>query len=165
MELISQKTIDLLNYRIQQELINSKRYEQMYLWLQNESYLNAAQLWKKNYEDEVAHSNWAKDYLMAFKVMPELTSIEEPSNMFESFEEIVQKTYEFEKETTLQCRELAKHALEEGDYNLLILANKYNEEQIEEMDSIYTLLDLVKMTSDKLVLELYIKENLIEKEN
>jgi ferritin len=162
MELISQKTIDLLNYRITQELINSKRYEQMYLWLHNESYLNAAKLWKKDYEDEVSHSNWAKEYLMSFNVMPELGTIEEPANMFESFADIVQKTFEFEVETTKQCRELAKHAIEEGDYNLLILANKYNEVQIKEMDDIYTLLDLVKMTSDKLVLETYIGENLLE---
>jgi ferritin len=162
MELISQKTIDLLNYRITQELTNSKRYEQMYLWLHNESYLNAAKLWKKDYEDEVSHSNWAKEYLMSFNVMPELATIEEPANMFESFADIVQKTFEFEVETTKQCRELAKHAIEEGDYNLLILANKYNEVQIKEMDDIYTLLDLVKMTSDKLVLETYIGENLLE---
>jgi ferritin len=162
MELISQKTIDLLNYRIQQELTNSKRYEQMYLWLQNKSYINAAQIWKVNYEDEIKHSNWAKDYLMSFNVMPELTAIEEPANMYESFEEIVQKTFEFEVETTKQCRELAKHALEEGDYNLLILANKYNEEQIEEMDTAYAFLDLVKMTNDKLVLENYIQENFLE---
>ena len=165
MELISKKTIELLNYRITQELTNSKRYEQMYLWLQNESYLNAAQLWKENYEDEILHSNWAKEYLLAFNVMPELDTIEEPINIFESFADIVQKTYEFEVETTRQCRELAKHALEEEDYNLLILANKYNEGQIQEMDDIYTLLDLVKMTSDKLILESYIKENLLEKEN
>jgi ferritin len=29
MELISQKTIELLNYRVNQELNNSKKYEQM----------------------------------------------------------------------------------------------------------------------------------------
>lgn len=165
MELISQKTIELLNYRITQELTNSKRYEQMYLWLQNESYLNAAQLWKANYEDEITHSNWAKEYLLSFNVMPELSTIEEPDNIFTSFADIVQKTYEFEVETTRQCRELAKHALAEGDYNLLILANRYNEGQIQEMDDAYTLLDLVKMTSDKLILEAYIGENLLEKEN
>jgi ferritin len=162
MELISQKTIELLNYRIQQELTNSKRYEQMYLWLQNESYLNAAQLWKTNYEDEITHSNFAKEYLLSFNIMPELTSIEEPENIFTSFADIVQKTFEVEAETTRQCRELAKHALLEGDYNLLTLANKYNELQIQEMDDAYTFLDLVKMTNDKLVLESYIQENFLE---
>lgn len=165
MELISQKTIDLLNYRIQQEQMTSKNYEQMFLWLKNESYFNAAELWKKNYEDELEHAGWAKEYLLSFNVMPELATIPEPENLFTSFEDIVNKTYDFEVETTKQCRELAKHALEEGDYNLLTLANKFNEEQIEEMNSINDLKDIIKLSSDKLIVELYIKENLIEKEN
>ena len=162
MELISQKTIELLNYRVNQELNNSKKYEQMYLWLQNESYLNAAQLWKENYEQELVHAGLAKDYLLAFNVMPELAIIEEPDNVFTSFADIVQRTFEVEAETTRQCRELAKHALEEGDYTLLTLANTYNANQIQEMDDAYTFLDLIKMTSDKLILESYIKENFLE---
>lgn len=162
MELISKKTIELLNYRIQQEQINSKRYEQMYLYLQNEGYENAAQVWKKNYEDELEHAIWSKDYLMSFNIMPELMSIEEPINIFSSFEDIVEKTHEFEIETTMQCRELAKHALEEGDYNLLILANKYNTEQIEEMETSYRFKSIIKMSSDKLVIENWIKENILD---
>jgi ferritin len=161
MELISKKTIDLLNFRINQEQMVSKNYEQMYLWLQNESYFNAAQVWKKNYEDELKHASWAKDYLLSFNIMPELDIIPESENVFSSFEEIAQKTLEFETETTMQCRALAKHALEEGDYNLLVLANKYNEEQIEEMGLIYDILDIIKLSSDKLIVEMYIKENIL----
>lgn len=162
MELISKKTIELLNFRINQEQLTSKMYEQMYLWLQNNTYLNAAVVWKQNYEDELIHAGWAKDYLMSFNIMPELEIIPEPQNMYNSFNEIVEKTLELEIRTTTQCRELAKHALEEGDYNLLILANKYNEEQIEELDTAYNFMDLIKMTDDKLLIENYIKENFIE---
>jgi ferritin len=161
MELISKKTIDLLNFRINQEQMVSKNYEQMYLWLQNEGYFNAAQVWKKNYEDELKHASWAKDYLLSFNIMPELDIISESENVFNSFEEIAQKTLKFETETTMQCRALAKHALEEGDYNLLVLANKYNEEQIEEMGLIYDILDIIKLSSDKLIVEMYIKENIL----
>jgi ferritin len=160
--LITPKTIELLNYRINQEQKTSKEYEQMYLWLKDKAYFNAAQLWKKNYEDELNHASWAKDYLLSFNVMPELDSIPEPPNMFESFEEIVNKTLEIETETTMQCRALAKHALDEGDYNLLTLANKFNEEQIEELNSVYDLLNILKLSSDKLIIELYIKENILE---
>ena len=162
MELISKKTIELLNYRIQQEQINSKRYEQMYLYLKNESYNNAAQVWEKNYKDELEHAQWAKDYLMSFNIMPELATIEEPANIFTGLEDIINKTYDFEVETTLQCRELTKHALEEGDYNLLVLANKYNAEQIEEMDVANTFKAIIKMSTDKLVIENWIKENILE---
>lgn len=161
MELISQKTIDLLNFRINSEQNSSKKYEQMYLWLQNESYFNAAKLWKKNYEDELKHAEWAKNYLMSFNIMPELEVIEEPVNLFINFEDIVTKSYEIEVQTTKECRELAKHAIEEGDYNLLVLANKYNEEQIEEMDVIHNLMDIVKMSSDKLIIDNYIGANLL----
>ena len=160
MELISQKTIDILNLRIQQEQMASKLYEQMYLWLENKSLINSAEFMKKNYLSELAHAGWAKEYLLSFDIMPELATIEEPVNDFASLQDIFNKVYEQEVLTTKQCLELAKHAMQEPDYNLLTLAQKFNAEQVEEMNEINNILDVLKLSSDLLIIDHYIGDML-----
>lgn len=160
MELISQKTIDALNLRIQQEQMASKLYEQMYLWLENKSLINSAEFMKKNYLSELEHAGWAKEYLLSFDIMPELATIEEPVNDFASLQDIFNKVYEQEVLTTKQCIELAKHAMEEPDYNLLTLAQKFNAEQVHEMNEINNILDVLKLSSDLLIVDHYIGDML-----
>jgi ferritin len=156
MELISQKTIDILNLRIQQEQMASKLYEQMYLWLENKSLINSAEFMQKNYLSELEHAGWAKEYLLSFDIMPELATIEEPANDFASLQDIFNKVYEQEVLTTKQCLELAKHSMDEPDYNLLTLAQKFNAEQVHEMREINDILSVLKLSSDLLIVDHYI---------
>jgi ferritin len=159
MKFITQKIVDLLNYRIQQEQYSSKIYEQMYLFLQNESYINSAKVWKKFAEEELEHAELAKEYLMSFNIMPELMVIEEPINDFKDLVDIIQKTYDHEVIVTQQCLDLTNKAMELKDWTLFALGQKYNEIQRIEMDEVNTLMDIAKMTTDKLILDKYIGEN------
>ena len=161
MEIISQKTIEILQKRIKSEEESSRLYEQFSLWLKNESYIALHKLFDKYASEERNHANWAKEYLMSFNIMPELPSLDEPINMITDVLQIAEETVKHETTITLECRELYKHALEEGDFNLITLAHKYNSEQVEEMDKALSLLDIVKMTNDKLILDHYIADNLI----
>lgn len=159
MKFINEEAIALLNYRIQQEQYTSKVYEQMSLFLQNESYLQSAKVWKKFSEEELEHANLAKEYLMSFNVMPELMTIEEPMNDFKDLVDIIQKTYDLEVKTTEQVKDLSDKAFELKDWSLFSLSQKYTIFQIEGMDEANTLMDLSKMTTDKLILDKYIGEN------
>jgi ferritin len=161
MELISQKTIDLLQKRIKAEEESSRLYEQFSLWLKNESFISLAKLFSKYASEEMNHAGWAKDYLLSFNVMPELPSLEEPMNLITTLTDIADKTLEHESKITMECRELYKHALEEGDFNLITLAHKYNVEQVEELDKINSLRTIIKMSSDKLSLDHYVADNLL----
>ena len=53
--LISKKSIDLLQSRIQEEM-SSRLYLSMALWLENEGYVNSANVWKE-YSEEMSHAN------------------------------------------------------------------------------------------------------------
>lgn len=161
MNLLEEKTIEVLNYRIQQEEYSSRLYHQMHLWLENNSYKNLAKYFKKNSDDEMVHASWSKDYLMSFNVMPELRTLEEPINVFENVLDIAQKTLEHEIKITEQCNSLAKFALDNADFGLLALAQKYNAEQTEEIGVALELLDIVQMSNDKLVIDNYVGENLL----
>lgn len=159
MKFINKETIALLNYRIQQEQYTSKVYEQMSLFLQNESYINSAKVWKKFSEEELEHAEIAKKYLMSFNVMPELMTIEEPMNDFIDLVDIIQKTYDLEVKTTEQVKDLSDKAFELKDWSLFSLSQEFTELQIQGMDEANTLLDVSKMTTDKLILDKYIGEN------
>lgn len=115
---------------------------------------------KKNYLSELEHAGWAKEYLLSFDIMPELATIEEPVNDFASLQDIFNKVYEQEVLTTKQCLELAKHAMEEPDYNLFTLAQKFNAEQVHEMNEINNILDVLKLSSDLLIVDHYIGDML-----
>lgn len=159
MKLISQEAINMLQYRIQQEQYSSKLYEQMSLYLNNEAYLNMAKVWAKFSEEELKHAELAKKYLLSFNVMPELMVIEEPINDFKDARDIIQKTFDHEVILFNQIKELSNKAMELKDWSLFTLAQEYLEIQVGELDEVYNLVDIAKLTTDNLILDKYIGEN------
>lgn len=159
MKLISQEAINMLQYRIQQEQYSSKLYEQMSLYLNNEAYLNMAKVWAKFSEEELKHAELAKKYLLSFNVMPELMVIEEPINDFKDAKDIIQKTFDHEVILFNQIKELSNKAMELKDWSLFTLAQEYLEIQVGELDEVYNLVDIAKLTTDNLILDKYIGEN------
>ena len=159
MKFINEGVIKILNYRIQQEQYSSKVYEQMSLYLANESYIIMAKVWSNFAEEELEHAELAKQYLLSFNIMPELMVIEEPINDFKDARDIIQKTYDHECKITLDCLELTNKAIEWKDWTLFALGQKYNEIQRVEMDEVNSLVDIAKLTNDNLILDKYIGEN------
>ena len=141
-KLINDKVIALLNYRIQQEEVSSRLYEQMYLYLEDKGYIVAAQVWKKFANEEMVHVQWAKDYLLAYGVKPELMDLDAPICEFEDLYDISKQSLEHEILITEQCNNLASEALKMNDHVLYSLAQKYLSEQIEEMDKTQTIVDM-----------------------
>lgn len=159
MKFINEEVIKLLNYRVQQEQYSSKVYEQMSAWLQNASFLSSAKVWAKFAEEELVHAELAKDYLLSFNIMPELMVIEEAPNNFECIDDIIKATFDHEVLVTQQCLDLTNKAMELKDWTLFALGQKYNEIQRVEMDEVYNLVDISKLTTDRLILDHYIGDN------
>lgn len=133
MKNISQRLIDLMNYRIEQEESSSRLYKSMAVWLDFKGYSGAAKLFNKYAEEELKHAGWAYQYLLDLDVMPNIPAIEKPQTDFTGLIDIINKTYEHEQLVTNQCQELASAAFKEGDYMTLHLAQHYLDEQIEEI--------------------------------
>jgi len=161
-EFLSQEAIKELNYRINQEEFSARIYEGMNLWFDDRGYKNFAALYTKYAEEEWKHSKLAKEFLLSFKIKPELQSIEAPPANYESCYEILESTLEHEAEVSRQCQELAINSLKRGEIMLHTLALQYCKEQIEEMDKSYTILDISKLTTDMLVLDQYIGETYLD---
>jgi ferritin len=161
-KLLDIKVVETLNYRIQQEEDSSRLYEQASLWFDNYGYLNLSELYKKYACEEKAHADWSKSYLLDYGYTPELRQLKLQDTEFESCLQIFEITLEHELEITRQCEELASLALKEGNHVLYALASKYCKEQQEEIGKAVQLIDIHNLTADLLVLDGYVKENLLD---
>lgn len=151
----SESVIKILNYRIEQEEASSRLYEAMSLWLNDNGFMGAAKRWKEDADGEMAHAQWAKDYLLDMGVQPTLPALAKPQQDYVGLPEIIRKSYDHEIMVTNQCNDLAKEGMKTADHLLYQLANKFLKEQQEELGKIQTLLDkLSAFGEDKIAMRL-----------
>lgn len=154
--LLGESCITYLNYRIQQEEYSSRVYLSMSMWLTNNGYLNAGKIWKKYSEEENKHANMAREYLLNMGVQPATPLLEQPVENYESFPDIIRRTHQHEIDITMQIKDLANHALLDGDHMVYDLALQYMREQNEEMGKTQDLVDqLEAFGEDKLAMRLF----------
>jgi ferritin len=153
--LIDEHCIKNLQYRIQQEEESSRLYLSMSMWLNNEGYTGAAQLWKKYADEEMTHANWAREYLLAMGVTPATPVLAAQPTTFDGLPAIIRASFDHEITVTKQIKVMASGALKEGDHMLYELCLRYLKEQVEEHDKTQTWVDkLAAFGEDKLALRM-----------
>lgn len=159
MENLTKKTVDLLNYRIQQEEMSSRIYLCMSNELNYHGYAGAGKLWKQYSEEEQVHANKAYKYLLDLDYLPIVPELPKVPPYNGDFVAIIKASYEHEQEITRQCKELYKAALAEGDILTTGLAQWYVTEQVEELSKVVYWLDrLEAFGTEKNVLRLLDEE-------
>ena len=139
--MIDEHCIKALNYRIQQEDLSSRIYLSMSLWLNNEGYTGAAALWKKYSDEEKAHADWARTYLLSMGVTPETAVLEAQPTSYSGLPAIIRQSFEHEITITKQIKVMASDAMKKGDHMLYELCMRYLKEQVEEHDKTQTWVD------------------------
>lgn len=157
--MIEQSCIDYLQYRIKEEELSSRIYLSMSVWLNNEGYTGAASLWKKYSVEELAHADWARDYLLSMGVTPVTPALEAQPSAYEGLPQIIRLSYDHEITVTKQIKEMASSAMKKGDHMLYELCMRYLKEQIEEHDKTQTWVDkLDAFGEDKIALRMLDEE-------
>jgi len=153
--ILKPETVELLQYRINEEEKSARLYESMSLWLNNAGYLGASALWKKYSLEELEHASWSKNLLLDFGIKPELRLIPVPTKNYNGLCEIIQLSLQHEILISNQCTELSKKAFLNGDLMVFELGLRYNREQVEEIGKLQTFLDqLNTFGEDKIALRL-----------
>lgn len=153
--LIEPSCVEFLNYRIQQEEYSARIYLAMSMWLNNEGYSGAATLWKTYSNEEMAHADWARTYLLSFGIQPLTPILEQPDQTFSGLPQIIQMSFDHEVDVSTQIKEMADHALDERSHMLYELSLRYLKEQVEEHDKMQTWVDkLEAFGTDKIALRL-----------
>jgi len=153
--LISEYCVDYLNYRIQQEEYSSRIYLSMSMWLNNKGYVGAAALWRKYSDEEMAHAEWSRTYLLSFGIQPVTPRLDQPQQDYSGLPEIIELSYEHEIEVSSQIKKMADESFKMGDHMLYELALRFSKEQVEEHDKMQNWMDqLDSFGTDKLALRL-----------
>ena len=160
--LISQKLIDLCNYRIQQEEYSSRLYSAMSRWLDDKSYVGAAKLWKKYSDEELAHAEIIYGFLLDLGIRPVTPELAKPQQDFKGLVDIVNLSYAHEVDIYHQCVELAKAAYDEGQFMLYPKALKLTEEQVEEVGKLQLWIDMFESFGTEQITLLHIDEKMGE---
>lgn len=142
--LVSQRLIDLCNYRIQQEEYSARIYKSMSKWLENNGYFGAASLWAKYSNEEQGHAEKFYSFMIDLGIQPVIPALEQPPQPFTGLPQIVDLSYTHEVEVYNQCKELALAAFEEQNLLLYPLALKFTEEQVEELGKLQNWKDMFK---------------------
>ena len=151
----TESVIKVLNFRIEQEEQSSRLYHAMSMWLNDRGYMGASKAWQSDADGEMEHAKWAKEYLLDMGVQPVIPALKQPEQDFEGLPAIIRKSYEHEVLVTQQCNDLANQAMRSGDNLLYQLANRFLQEQQEELGKIQTLVDkLEAFGEDKIALRL-----------
>jgi len=155
MAIISDKIVQLMNYRIEQEEASSRLYKAMAVWLDFHGFSGAAKVWYRYSEEELVHKEWAYQYLLDLNIKPTTPSLEKPQNDYKGLANIVALSLKHEIEVTDQCKALATAAHTEGDFMTLELAMRYLKEQVEELSKTQAWVDkLNSYGDDKIALRL-----------
>lgn len=156
--MLDKKIVDLLNYRIQQEELSSRIYEQISLMLDVKGFLNTSALYKKYAAEEMKHASWAKEFLTSYNIEPELMRLDPPNLGISTISEALDLTLKHEEDITKQVEELTNKAMEMKSYTCMELGLKYCREQVEEINKANNLVDMYSLTQDDLVFDHHIEK-------
>ncbi len=125
------------------------------MWLNNKGYTGAASLWKKYSDEEMAHANWSREYLLSFGIQPLTPALSQPTQNFEGLPQIIKMSFDHEIEVSSQIKAMATESLQKADHMLYELCLRYLKEQVEEHDKMQTWMDkLEAFGTDKIALRL-----------
>lgn len=133
MEYLSEKIQKLLAYRIEQEELSSRLYKAISQYLEYIGYTGAATLWKDYANEELEHVEWVNKFLLDLDYLPPLPTIKEPETEFKGLVDIINKSLIHEQDILKQCEELAMAAMKENDFKTFSLAQKFVDEQVDEV--------------------------------
>ena len=153
--LIDKSCISYLNYRVQQEEYSARIYMAMSMWLNNKGYVNAAAVWRTYSDEEMKHADIARTYLLSFGIQPVTPRLDQPKQNFSGLPEIIKLSFDHEVVVSKQIKDMANHALADGDHMLYELCLAYLKEQVEEHNKMQNWVDqLEAFGTDKIAMRL-----------
>jgi ferritin len=143
--MISKKLEDAINYQINRELFSE------YYYLSMASYFNSVGLsgfenfFLVQVEEERFHAMKMYRFLNEKGGQVKLAGIEAPKTEFKSAQEVFELAYEHEKLVSKLINDLMDLAISENDHAARNHLNWFVQEQVEEEDSMETILNKLKL--------------------
>ena len=140
----------LLQEQVKNEFTASQQYIAVAVWFDDNDLPRLASHFYKQALEERNHGMMIVQYLMDNSIKPQIPAIEQVRNDFSETRELIALALEQEREVTREIETLAKTAREEGDYLGEQFMQWFLKEQVEEVSSMSTLLNVVDRSKGNL---------------
>ncbi len=149
--LISDKINAAFNAQIGHELGNSNQYVAIAVYFDAESLKGLAKIFYKQAEEERGHAMKFLEFLIDAGGKVEIPAIPAVQNAFASAEAAAQLAFDAEIRTTNQINDLVTLAIAEKNYIAQNFLQWFVNEQLEEVSSAQTNLDVIKKAGSNLL--------------
>ncbi|SFS84174.1 ferritin [Saccharopolyspora flava] len=140
----------LLQEQVKNEFTASQQYIAVAVWFDDNDLPRLASHFYQQALEERNHAMMIVQYLMDNSITPQIPAIEQVRNDFTETRELIALALEQEREVTREIETLAKTAREEGDYIGEQFMQWFLKEQVEEVASMSTLLNVVDRSKGNL---------------
>lgn len=157
---ISEKLAEMMNQQIGNEMGAAMQYTQIAAYFDGRSLPKFAQFFYAQAAEEQEHAMKFLHYLLEVGADVLIPAIEKPVYEIADTAASFQMSLDWELEVTAQIHALMDVAMEERDYAAQAFLQWFVTEQIEEVDSMETLLDVVQRVGEK---NLFMIESYLER--
>lgn len=141
---------ELLNAQIGNELNASQQYIAVAVWFDDQDLPQLAKHFYRQALEERNHAMMIVQYLLDMGNKPTIPGVEAVRNEFSTADELVALALEQEKEVTREINALVRAARAEEDYQGEQFLQWFLAEQVEEVSSMDTLLNVIKRSNGNL---------------
>ena len=146
--LASQKLIDAMNQQIGNELGASNQYVAIASYFSEENLGELSQFFFRQAEEEREHAMKFVNFILDVGGHVEIPQIAEPKNKFETAEEAVQASLDWEQEVTQQIYDLVDLCAAERNHIGSRFLDWFVTEQLEEVSLMDNLLGIVRRAGE-----------------
>jgi len=155
---ISQKMADLMSAQVGNELGASNQYIQIATYFDGESLSKLAKFFYAQADEEREHAMKFVHYLMDVGASMSIAAIPATSTDIGTAEKAFEMSLAWEKEVTGQINAMMDLAIQEKDYASQAFLQWFVTEQVEEVSTMESMLDVVRRAGEKnlLMMEAYL---------
>jgi ferritin len=146
--MLNSKLQEALNKQVNAELYSSYLYLSMSNYLAQQNLNGAASWMRMQAQEELTHAMKVFDYIHARGSSVTLTAIEQPPAEWNSALDVFEKAYEHEQKVTKMINHLVDLAIAEKDHASHNMLQWFISEQVEEEESIKSIVERLKLISN-----------------
>lgn len=150
--IVKSKVVEAMNAQIQSEFAASAQYIAIAVYFDEEGLPDLANFFYRQSEEEREHAMKFVHFLLEAGAKPLIPGLPEMKNEFESAADAVQFALDQEVKVTNQINNLVSLAEAEKDYASHNFLQWFVDEQVEEVDSMTSLLQTIKHAGSALLL-------------
>jgi ferritin len=158
--IINKKVVDAMNAQIGSEFTASAQYVAIAVHFDDLSLPELAQFFYRQAEEERVHAMKFIHFMLEAGAKPKIPAVPPLKNDFEGVAEAVQFALDQEMKVTDEINNLVTLSVSENDHTSNQFLQWFVTEQVEEVDTMSTLLQTIKLAGDSLLLvEDFVRRN------